>query len=184
MKVKLLDGFKKKEVAACRYIGIDPGANGGLACVLEDEVEAVKMPATEKDIWTWFISRTRPAFSDLNVYAVIEQIIPRPTSYFDKSSGSWRASILKSTCLLYASYVQLRAMLVAAGIPFEVVTPQRWQKALGIRSKEKGETPTSWKNELKAKAQQLFPQEKITLATADSLLLLEYCRRLREGTLR
>jgi hypothetical protein len=36
-----------------------------------------------------------------------------------------------------------------------------------------------------ANAQRLFPEiaDKITLATADALLLAEYCRRLREGRL-
>ena len=37
---------------------------------------------------------------------------------------------------------------------------------------------TEWKNKLKAKAQQLFPvwSKRITLATADALLIAEYGR--------
>jgi hypothetical protein len=40
-------------------------------------------------------------------------------------------------------------------------------------------TKTEWKNRLKAKAQQLFPQQSkhITLKTADALLIAEYARK-------
>ena len=40
-----------------------------------------------------------------------------------------------------------------------------------------GYSKTEWKNKLKAKAQQLFPGEKVTLATCDSLLIAEYGRK-------
>ena len=36
-----------------------------------------------------------------------------------------------------------------------------------------GETPTQWKNKLKAEAQRLFPDIRVTLKTADALLILE-----------
>jgi hypothetical protein len=93
--------------------------------------------------------------------------------------------------------------LIAAGIRFEDVPPQKWQKALGIAPRKSGKTKmvssaddpkvpflctelrevggeskTVFKNRLKAKAQQLFPEQKVTLATADALLLLEYCTRI------
>ena len=81
------------------------------------------------------------------------------------------------------SYGGLRMALTAAQIPFESATPQNWQKSLGIGKKGKTETRTSFKNRLKAKAQQLFPNLKVTLATSDALLLAEYCRRKRTGSL-
>lgn len=158
------------------YLGIDPGASGGLACIhpASRSIEAVSMPSTEKDIWE--ILSERPAYKDVMPFAVIEQQIPRPTFF------QGRASILKSTCLLYGSYTFLRGMLTATGIPFEAVIPQTWQKAFGLK-KVKGESPTKWKNRLKAKAQQLFPSERVTLATADALLIAEFCRRKCEGRL-
>ncbi len=66
--------------------------------------------------------------------------------------------------------------LVAAGIAFDEVTPQRWQKMLGCRSK--GD-----KNVTKRRAQDLFPQVRVTHALADALLLAEYCRRVKLGQL-
>jgi hypothetical protein len=57
--------------------------------------------------------------------------------------------------------------LTAAGIPFERVRPQAWQKTMGCMSK--GD-----KNVTKSKAQELFPSMKITHAIADSLLIAKY----------
>jgi hypothetical protein len=67
---------------------------------------------------------------------------------------------------------------VSCRIPFVEVSPRSWMKAMGIRTRRKTETPTQWKNHLKQLAQQLFPHEQITLATADALLIAEYCRRV------
>lgn len=160
------------------YLGIDPGASGGLAeigAVTHDGDRIVSMPKTEGDVWSWFDGWKHIAPDSVaKPFAIIEQQIPRPTFF------KGHASILKSTCLLYGSYMQLRGMLLAARIPFEAVIPQTWQKAFGL-VKKKGESPTKWKNRLKAKAQQLFPSEKVTLATADALLIAEFCRRKCEG---
>jgi len=76
------------------------------------------------------------------------------------------------------NYLFLRACLVSCEIPFAEVTPRTWMKALAIRTRRKTETTTQWKNHLKQIAQQLFPQQPVTLATCDALLIAEYCRRL------
>ena len=62
--------------------------------------------------------------------------------------------------------------LIAAGIPFETVTPAKWQGAMGCRTK--GD-----KNVTKRKAQDLFPGVKVTHAIADALLIAEWGRRQR-----
>lgn len=161
------------------YVGIDPGANGGIAAIRDYgsgeplSVAAWKMPPTERDLWN-LLSKLPPG----QQYAVIEGQSPRPTAVFDRRLNSWRNTILKSTCLLWGNYCQLRAMLIAAGIRFEEAVPRTWQTALKISPKKKDEAPGKWKNRLKAKAQQLFPDVTVTLATADALLLAEYCRRL------
>lgn len=56
------------------------------------------------------------------------------------------------------------------------VTPQKWQKALQLGTRKKSQSKTEWKNKLKAKAQQLYPDIKVTLKTSDALLILEYAR--------
>ena len=66
--------------------------------------------------------------------------------------------------------------LAALGAMFDgvrLVSPREWQKHYGMK-KEKGETSTSWKNRLKAKAQEIFPDNHITLKTADAVLIANY----------
>jgi crossover junction endodeoxyribonuclease RuvC len=149
------------------FIGLDPGASGGIARLDNDlhptEPDAFKMPDTERDLWTIFEDwepRQFPAF------AVIEAVHSMPKQGVASSFKFGR------------SYGFLRGCLIASGVPFEEVTPQRWQNELGCLSK--GD-----KNVTKRRAQQLFPSLKITHATADALLLAEYARRLynrRNGT--
>ncbi len=69
-----------------------------------------------------------------------------------------------------ASYGFLKGLLVGMQIEFEEVTPQKWQKAMGCMTK--GD-----KNVSKSAAQRLFPREKVVHATADAMLIAEFCRR-------
>jgi len=149
------------------YVGIDSGQSGGLVWLDPNgKVNGCnKMPATERDIWERFF--TLPT----STVAVIEKVHAMP------KQG------VSSTFKFGRGYGGLRMALIAAGISFEEVTPRTWQKGLGIPPKKKTETGTQWKNRLKAMAQQLFPQEKVTLATADALLIATYCRRKHTGTL-
>ena len=73
-------------------------------------------------------------------------------------------------------YGNLEMALLALKIPTVSVTPQVWQKALQLGTRSKTMSKTEWKNKLKAKAQQLFPYLKITLAISDALLICEYAR--------
>ncbi len=149
------------------YLGIDPGVSGGLAFVTaQGDVAATPMPATERDIWDWLCDARGQ--SGRPVRAVIEKV-----GGFIQGNASPGSAMFR----FGASYGGLRMALVAAGIPFEEVTPQAWQKALSVPPRKKTESKTAWKNRLKAKAQQEFPQEKVTLKTADALLLALYCMR-------
>ena len=69
----------------------------------------------------------------------------------------------------------LEMALLCRRIPTMEVTPQKWQKALQLGTKG-NKSNTEWKNKLKARAQQLFPNVPMTLAVADALLLLEYSK--------
>ena len=73
------------------------------------------------------------------------------------------------------NYGFLRGLLVANRVAFDQVSPQRWQKSLSLQKKSKEETKTQHKNNIKGKAQQLYPQLKVTLATADAIMLAVYC---------
>lgn len=162
------------------YIGIDPGEAGAMVILWGQEVQKVKIAGlTDSDLW--LAMKDFGGKGTIVVHCCIEQQTPRPTKFFKNSK--WESTILASTCILYGRYQQAKSFLIAAAIPFEDVPPRRWQKGLHIPDRPKGINQTEWKNVLKSKAQQLFPEEKVTLATADALLLAEYCRRYREGKL-
>lgn len=154
------------------YIGIDPGASGGLVALLEGDKVSSPMPKTERGLWE-FINEYNPGACH-EPFAVIEKV-----GGFIQGNPSPGSAMFK----FGASYGGLRMALTAAGIPFEEVTPQRWQKGMGIPPRKKKETKGQFKNRLKQRACQLFPFGKITLATADAFLIATYCQRWREGKL-
>lgn len=156
------------------YVGIDPGKSGGCAVLNGSSVQCQNLPVSELDLREWIAQQQ--ARSAGNAFVVIERQTPRPTFFQGKSS------ILKSTVELYGNYMLIRGMLTGL-ISYEEVLPKRWQQGLRITPRQKSESDTQWKNRLKGKAQQLFPHTKVTLATADALLLAEYGRRLKEGGL-
>ena len=141
------------------WLGIDPGKSGGIAFIPEaGEPWAVSMPDTAKDLWECLQSAKLKMIQDSDCTAVLERVRSSPqmgvTSSFTFGRG----------------YGQLEMALLAAGIRYEDVTPQKWQKFLGCLT-------GGDKNVSKSRAQQLFPSIKVTHAIADSLLIAEYARR-------
>jgi crossover junction endodeoxyribonuclease RuvC len=139
-------------------IGVDPGANGGIAWITSDGKACVeKMPDTLQDLWELVesIGFEAPDFTPYQIKAYIEQVSSSPQMGVVSAFSFGRG------------YGNLEMALTAAGIPFERVRPQVWQKALGCMTK--GD-----KNVSKRKAQELFPDRKITHATADALLIAHY----------
>lgn len=144
------------------FLGIDPGKAGGLAWIGPEGPRAVvKMPETERDLWELLHSHYD--------YALIERIETRPTHWKDKD-GVEQRSILRSSVLLFGQYQLLRGLLVARGIPFDDVRPQVWRVSLGVPAR-------SGLPGIKQKAQQLYPNAKVTHATAAALLIAELARR-------
>jgi len=160
------------------YLGIDPGKSGGIAVINSEDrscygVLAIKMPETPADVLDYFHSLKDNLPPNYSYIAVIEQV----SGYIGEEQPG-------SAMFKFGRGVgHLEMALLACGIPSEAVPPRKWQKALGISSKKKTESKVQWKNRLKSVAQRLFPSEKITLATADALLIALYCKRKHEGTL-
>jgi len=149
------------------YIGIDPGKSGGIAIITNEFAEAVKMPETERDLYEKILSTTMFLEDNKSIFCILEKVHSMP------GQG------VVSVCTFCGNNASIRMALIASKIPFETVTPHTWQKYLGIVKRGKDESKTKFKNRLKAKAQELFPELKITLAIADALLIAEYCRRIR-----
>jgi hypothetical protein len=142
------------------YIGIDPGCNGGIAWITDGKACAEKMPDTLQDLWDLIqsIGFEVPDFKPYEVKAYIEQVSSSPQMGVVSAFSFGRG------------YGNLEMALTANAIPFERVRPQVWQKAMGCMTK--GD-----KNVSKRRAQELFPNIKVTHAIADALLIAEYNRR-------
>jgi hypothetical protein len=86
---------------------------------------------------------------------------------------------------LYGNYRMVRGILVALGCQVGEAMAARWQSTIGVprmvtrgKSKHfKRKAGKEYKRRLKERAQELFPECKVTLKTADALLLAECCRR-------
>jgi hypothetical protein len=138
-------------------IGIDVGASGAIAWIDERGKSCVeKMPDTLQDLWELVVSISLNAGTGgLGVRAYLEAVSSSPQMGVVSSFSFGRG------------YGNLEMALTAAGIPFERVRPQVWQKAMGCMTKGN-------KNISKQRAQELFPDKKIIHATADALLIALY----------
>lgn len=146
--------FKDKKI-----IAIDPGINGGIVVYSVDRqkvIEITKMLQTPQELLSFL------RIYSLNSLCYLEKVGGLPgmggSSMFNFGKG----------------YGELTMALLSCKIKTITVTPQVWQKSLQLGNKGT-KSSTAWKNKLKSKAQQLFPSVgKITLATSDALLILQY----------
>lgn len=152
------------------YVGLDPGVRGGVAVIREGgpdvvTLDAYRMPDSRHGVRELLKSIT---FQIGDIRAALERVHSSPqmgvTSAF--SFGT--------------AYERLGMALTCFGIQTVEVTPQRWQRVLGCRS-------GGDKNVTKAAAQRVVdriqsqtkgpsPLVRVTHATADAILLAEYCR--------
>lgn len=138
------------------FIGVDPGGSGAIAVIHDGVVEFIKNDSTERDLYEWLCDY---GLADgYGSHAVIERVHSMP------KQG------VSSSFKFGQSYGFLRGLLIASRIPFAEVSPVKWQTAMACRT-------GGDKNVSKARAQQLFPNVKITHANADAILLAEYARR-------
>ena len=159
-----------------KFIGIDPGQDGGIACLITGRAVATKMPATERDIHDYFWQVCCPGSYTI---VAIEQVhsFPGTGPKCPLCKKPRHQQGVASSFKFGQGYGFLRGVLVGR-VRYEDVTPQRWQKEFGlIVPAKRGLTPTQKKNLHKQKAQQLFPQLTITHAIADALLIAEAARR-------
>ena len=144
-----------------KIIAIDPGKNGGIAVysVNKDKlIEVVKMPDTPQDL-----------LSFLSKYQVNSRC------YLEKVGGIPGQGGASSMFNFGKGFGHLEMALLCRRIPTMEVTPQKWQKCLQLGTKG-NKSNTEWKNKLKTRAQQMYPDVQITLAISDALLILSYAR--------
>ena len=138
-------------------MGVDPGCNGAATLM---QLDGQILDVIE------FNKNTEHEISD----QISEFAADIKLAYLEKVHAMPKQGV-SSTFKFGNGYGFIRGLLTAHRIPYEMVTPNEWQKSLGCQSK--GD-----KNVTKSKAQQLFPATMITHSKADSILIAEYCRRL------
>lgn len=144
------------------FLGVDPGSQGALAIVdgMGLPVERIRLSkSTDADIHHWL-----ETWADRITFATLE--------YANSRSGQGVSSTFK----FGRAYGFLEGMLIAHRIPYELVTPVKWQNVMKCRT-------GGDKNITKAAAQRLFPRPptKIVHEDADSWIIAEFCRRKQQG---
>ena len=151
-------------------LAIDPGQNGGFAWPgLNDRVQSTcAMPDTQGDV----LDKLRSIVAEY----------PGIRAYVEQVGGYCGSGQPGSAMFTFGmGYGYLLGALAAMGVSVILVTPQRWQKALGCGTKGKDRSKAEWKRHLKGMAQRMYPSADVTLSTADALLLMTYARQQETG---
>jgi crossover junction endodeoxyribonuclease RuvC len=144
------------------YIGIDPGANGGIAVI--DEAGRLeyhtKMPLLRD------CAKLFRQYAKHNNSSIV---------YIEKVNSMPNQGVV-SVFTFGKAYGQLLGILAAYDFTFLEVPPKTWQKLYIF---ERSETKKHHKNALKNAAQSLYPHVKMTLYIADAILLAHYAYQSR-----
>lgn len=144
------------------YIGIDPGKNGALASICGDSIHLI--PFSEEEYMQWLFMTT---CTGEETFCALERV------------GAMPGQGVTSMFNFGRNYGFIQGLLEASFIPYELVTPQKWKKALGV---------TGDKNSSIAVCKRLFPGVSLKRTErcakdhdgmAEALLLAEYARRAR-----
>lgn len=145
-------------------ISIDPGKSGAIVSGLDiNNPKCFNMPETLGDLVELF--RKIAITTDCVVY--LEQV-----GGYVGGKGAPGSAMFN----FGRNYGHLEAVAHTLNLGVRHVTPQKWQKSLGLGTSN-GRSKTEWKNHLKAKAQMLYPKHKVTLANADALLIYHAAKR-------
>ena len=143
-------------------IAIDPGKSGGIAWTEPSgESFCVPMPDTDGDILDFLRGAFQRGQRDCHIEHVCGFV-----------GGAGAGQMFE----FGKGFGFILGCLMSLGYVIHLHRPQKWQKALSLGQKK--DHGKKWKNHLKNRAQQLFPQCEVTLKTADALLILEYARSL------
>ena len=141
-------------------IGIDPGKSGAIVHITRDAISVEKMPATVGDLVDHLRSLAAAGCR---------------TSFVERVHSSPQMGVV-SAFTFGRGLGNIEAVCQCLGIGLQWVAPAVWQRELSCLTK--GD-----KNVSKRRAQELFPNLKVTHSTADALLIAEYGRRLEKGVL-
>lgn len=152
------------------YIAIDPGVNGGIAWDGAELPSCMNMPGSDTE--------TAEEIRHLagTHHCILQTVRPGLKCIIEDVPKFVGRALPGSTIFPLAFNCGLiRGIAVSLEMPVILVRPQDWQKHFRLGTKGDAST-TEWKNKLKAEAQRRYPHLKVTLKTADALLLLAYAK--------
>jgi hypothetical protein len=152
------------------YIAIDPGVNGGIAWGATALSSCMGMPDSDTEIAEEIQRLAEMDDVLLRIRPGIKCIIEDVPKYVGEKLPGSKIFPLAFNCGL------VRGIAVSLRMPVILVRPQDWQKHFRLGTKGDTSGTTEWKNKLKAEAQRRYPHLKVTLKTADALLLLAYAQ--------
>lgn len=148
-------------------LGIDPGAQGGIAVYIPGQhAKTVKMPKDVRDLrdfFQYYAENYRPM-------AFLEKLSVRPDDVKDNPGKIYRIQ------QMLANFEHLKVLLESAGIPYVLVHPISWQTKLKLRIKGQHEEKAERKRRYKEVAEKNYPEVKVTLWNADALLIMHFGR--------
>lgn len=150
-------------------IVIDPGASGGIVYSKAGKLIAISMPKTKGEILQTL--RDAQAATPLCDGSVVDCYLETLVKFAGRNMPS-------SAMATYAGnhgYIEGAAM--ALGCRVILVPPKKWQAALGLGGSKAHANRNAWKRHLKERAEQLFPDIKVTLLNCDALLMYEAARK-------
>ena len=145
-----------------KYIGIDPGKNGGVMVIDESgKATAYKCPEKVFDMSILFrllVGETAPD----NICLLMERVWARP------------GNAVRAAFTYGVNYGQWLGIASSHEVKMYTELPNNWIKWIGC---PKGLPVKERKHWLRDKAKELYPDlKKVTLATADAILITHYAK--------
>ena len=152
-------------------IAVDPGASGATAVrYANGKVEVFPFESE---------AAQRSLIKDLASYAECESVPVR--AFVELVGGYVRGNSAPGAAMFNfgRNYGAHLMALMAFDVPTELVRPQDWQKGFPKTPKlaNKAAAKAQHKRDLRDYAARLFPLAKVTLTTADALLILNYATK-------
>jgi len=143
-------------------LGIDPGKTGAVACWFEHErkVEVFRFKERSDHEIAEHIRMFDPI--GVEVKAFVEGVHAFPKQGVSSAFNFGRG------------YGFLLGCLAMRRIPYDIISPMRWQREIFINKRLKNETKPQFKKRMKAVAQRLYPNSDVTADTADAVLIMHY----------
>lgn len=156
-------------------LAIDPGVHGALvfghhAQDLETRPFNGTPVGLDREAWRLLeMMRHQEYVAGVPVYAAME----KPVKFRGQSNRTTSATSVVYGQSCGAMEFALSVYLDIPKTHLSIIDPHKWQRALGLGQRGQ-RTQQAWKRYLKDAAQERFPDLKVTLQTADALLLWEW----------